>query len=91
MPKIKINNREHEVDPAMLEAVAGRLQNRLISVRNISRLSAVDYQTVRAELVRLYPALPAKEWFWDFVIQFCKLRGIQCPLKDTGGKNVIIT
>lgn len=86
MAKIRINNKPYDVESAMLEQIASRLQTRLIQVKNTARSVPVDYRSVRAELVRLFPALPVKPWFWDFVVQFCRERNIDCPAQDDGGK-----
>lgn len=90
MPKVKLNHTEYDVESGLLEAVSNRLTQRLLQARNMSRTTPIDYQSVRAELLRLYPALPKKPWWWDFVQHFCTQHQIYCPAQDDGGRNVIV-
>lgn len=77
MPKVRINNNEHEVDPKFLETITSRLSTRLASTR--SQRISVDTLTIKSELDRLYgQGLAQKPWYRDFVVQFCRDRKIHC-------------
>ena len=79
--KTVLNTTSYQVDPKFVEGIAQRLTQRLLRLRT-DRV-CTDWIAVTTELQRLYgPAIKQKDWYKDFVMQFCIDRKISCRMVD---------
>ena len=81
MSKVKLNNKDHDVDPKFIEAVTTRLSSRLSKIRS-DRIQ-IDTTSISGELGRMYGSgLQQKPWYKDFIMQFCMDRRIPCDIRN---------
>lgn len=70
-----------DTDEDLRKMAETRLNRRMISVRNNSRNSPVDYLSVDSEARRMFPAFTRKPWFDTFIAKFCQDRGVAVPYR----------
>lgn len=82
MSTVTLNGKIYEgVQPAFLDGITNRVSARLLKQRS-SRI-VVDQLAVTSELERIYGhGLKEKNWYKDFVLQFCRDRKIPCRKED---------
>jgi len=81
MSKIMLNKKEFEgLAPDFVDQLSLRLRKAIAKSRK-DRV-AVDYLVVVGELSRLAPSIKVKDWYKDFVLEFCSQNRIPCDVRN---------